>query len=44
MFSVVRPTMFRVARPALARGYADKTMTEKAGEMLKKAGDAFKVR
>ncbi len=40
---MIRPTIARLARPVGARTYADKTITEQAGELLKKAGDAFKV-
>jgi hypothetical protein len=41
--SLLRTSVLRLSRPIATRGYADKSMAEKAGDMLKKAGGAFKV-
>ena len=43
IMSFLRTSALRLSRPMAARGYADKSMGEKAGDMLKKAGQAFKV-
>lgn len=44
MSFALRTTFTRVPRAIVQiRGYADKTMTEQAGDMLKKVGQAFKV-